>query len=325
MKLRFRKYPWQLAPGVIREVREQVFIREQKVPPELEWDDSDELAEHYLAVMPDNTPVAVARLIPTLDEVAHIGRMAVLPPYRGKGIGAALLRELIRDAAGQVRELRLSSQQHAIPFYQRNGFHIASEPYDDAGIPHVTMRCLAPQPLICSFDDTSYSRQRPMILGEDDKSWLIHTDQDLLPLMDNLAGQAQQRIWLYDRLLDHELYDREPLRDILSALARRHRISEVRLLIHDDKPLVQRRHQLVELMRRLPSHISLRLVSSNYPAEDQPFMLVDREGVLFRHRFDRPEGFAGFADSGRVRLLAEQFQRMWDYSRASLELRELPI
>src|SRR5690554_5436242 len=112
MKLRFRKYPWQLAPGIIREVREQVFIREQKVPPELEWDDSDELAEHYLAVMPDNTPVAVARLIPTLDEVAHIGRMAVLPPYRGKGIGAALLRELIRDAAGQVRELRLSSQQH---------------------------------------------------------------------------------------------------------------------------------------------------------------------------------------------------------------------
>lgn len=325
MRLRFRKYPWQLAPGVIREVREQVFIREQNVPPELEWDDSDELAEHYLAVLPDNTPVAVARLIPTLDEVAHIGRMAVLPPHRGKGIGEALLRRLMADGASQVRELRLSAQQHAIPFYQRNGFHIASELYDDAGIPHVTMRCLAPVPLIRSLNNTDQTRQRPMILGEDDHSWLIDNDRDLLPLMDNLAGQAQQRIWLYDRLLEHDLYDREPLRDILSSLARRHRLSEVRLLIHDDKPLVQRRHQLVELMRRLPSHITLRLVSTDYPAEDQPFMLVDRQGVLFRHRFDRPEGFVGYADSGRVRLLAEQFQRMWDYSRASLELRELPI
>ncbi|MEE3170519.1 MAG: N-acetyltransferase, partial [Pseudomonadota bacterium] len=141
----------------------------------------------------------------------------------------------------------------------------------------------------------------------------------------SVVGQAGQRIWLYDRLLSHDLYDRHRFRDLISTLARRHRLSEVRLLIHDDKPLVKRRHQLVELMRRLPSRMELRLVNTDYPVADQPFALVDREGVVYRHNFDKPEGFAKFADGGRVKLLSEDFQRMWDAARPSLELRELPL
>lgn len=324
MTPRFRKYSWQLAPAAVREIRHRVFVEEQKVPLELEWDDTDELADHYLAVLPDNTPIAVARVISTLDDTAHIGRMAVLPQYRGKGAGQALLRRVMQDAAAEVGDLQLSAQHHAVPFYQRNGFHVCSDQYEDAGIPHYSMRCLAPTLVTAALAQTP-GRDRPMMLGKDDQSWLIEQEQSVPALMDSLAGQAVHRLWLYDRLLDHDLYDRQRFRDILSLLARRHRISEVRLLIHDDKPLVKRRHQLVELMRRLPSHISLRLVNPDYPLEERPFMLADREGILVRHRFDRPEGFANFADSGRVKLLAEQFQRMWDSARPSLELRELPI
>ncbi|MGO3294341.1 MAG: GNAT family N-acetyltransferase, partial [Marinobacter sp.] len=88
---------------------------------------------------------------------------------------------------------------------------------------------------------------------------------------------------------------------------------------------IKRRHQLVELMRRLPSRIELKLINTAYPHEDQPFMLADRQGVVYRHDFTRPSGFAGFADSGRVKLLSENFQRMWDAGRSSLELRELPL
>lgn len=324
MTLRFRKYSWQLAPAALRQIRQRVFVEEQKVPPDMEWDEADELAEHYIAVLPDNTPIAVARVILALDDTAHIGRMAVLPEHRGKGVGQALLQQLMKDTAARVNDLQLSAQLHAVPFYQRNGFHICSEQYDDVNIPHHSMRCLAPELVIDAFGQTP-SRSRPMALGDDDQSWLIEQEQSVPALMDSLAGQAVQRIWLYDRLLDHDLYDRQRFRDILSSLARRHRISEVRLLIHDDKPLVKRRHQLVELMRRLPSHISLRLANPDYPLEERPFILADREGVLVRHRFDRPEGFANFADSGRVRLLGDQFQRMWDTARPSMELRELPI
>ena len=102
-------------------------------------------------------------------------------------------------------------------------------------------------------------------------------------------------------------------------------MSEVRILIHEDKPLVERRHRLVELMRRLPSSISLKLVNSDYPSEDAAFMLVDQEGVLYRHSPRALSGFANFAATGRVRPLAESFQRMWDLGKASIELRQLPL
>lgn len=322
MKARIRKYSWQLAPGHIRDIRQRVFIDEQRVPPELEWDDTDEIADHFLAVTPDNTPIGVARMFTALEETACIGRMAILPEYRGQGIGETLLQHLIHEAAdNQYRELRLSAQEYAIPFYESSGFHVCSDTYEDAGIPHVDMRCLAPKLQAEGLE----SRNRPLLLGHDSRSWLFSDELRMLDLVDTLAGQTSQRLWLYDRFLDHDLYDRHRFRELISALARRHRLSEVRILIHDDKPLVKRRHQLVELMRRLPSKIELRLVNDDYPADDQPFMLADREGVVYRHAFDKPEGFANFADGGRVKLLTETFQRVWDTARSSLELRELPL
>ncbi len=324
MSVKIRKYSWQLAPRSLKEIRRQVFVEEQKVPAELEWDDTDEIADHFLAVLPDNTPVATGRMFTTLSDTAHIGRMAVLPAYRGTGLGQAMLRHIMAEAADQVEDLRLSAQQQAVPFYQRSGFHVYTESYEEAGIPHFGMRCLAPAEVVTSFADQP-QRAEPMILGRDTDGWLIEHDAQVPVLMDSLIGQARQRLWLYDRLLDHGLYDRQRLRDLISELARHHRNSEIRLLVHDDAPLVKRRHQLVELMRRLPSSISLRLVNDGYPPAEQPFVLVDREGVLYRHRFDRPEGFANFADGGRVRRLTDTFQQMWENARPSLELRELPL
>lgn len=322
MELKIRKYSWQLAPPGIRDIRQRVFIDEQGVPPELEWDDTDEISDHFVAVLPDNTPVAVARLVPSITDIGRIGRMAVLKAHRGKGYGDLMLRHLVAEAAPQYDELWLSAQQYAIPFYEQAGFHVCSTPYDDAGIPHVDMRCLAGKQILAREAD---QLAPPTIAGKDDSTWHFDTETDHLGLLDTVAGQAGQRIWLYDRLLSHDLYDRKRLRDIFSDMARRHRVCEIRILIHDDKPLVQRRHQLVELMRRLPSKIELRLVNGNYPAEEQPFLLADRQALAYRHRFDTIEGWAKFSDSGRVKLQAEIFQRMWHTARPSLELRELPL
>ena len=321
MTPRFRKYSWQLAPGSIRDIRQRVFIDEQQVPPELEWDDTDEIADHYLAVDRDNQPIATARLFSALEETGYIGRMAVLPEYRGQGIGEALIKHLLKESAGRYQELRLSAQQHAIGFYQRSGFHVCSSPYNDAGIPHLDMRCLAPALAHQGLRD----RAQPLIMGTDTESWLFDQESSFLGLMDSLVGQARQRLWIYDRLLDHDRYDRHQLRELISAVARQHRLSEVRILIHDDKPLVQKRHRLIELMRRLPSRIELRVINDDYPQEDQPFIVVDRDGLLCRHDFNKPEGFANFTAGRRLKLKEEAFQRMWDTAQPSLELRELPI
>lgn len=321
MSARIRKYSWQLAPATIKDIRQRVFIDEQQVPADLEWDSTDEIADHYLMVLPGNTPIGVARLFSALGEVAHIGRMAILPAFRGQGYGQQLLRHLMSEAGRGFDELRLSAQKHAISFYQDSGFHLCSDAYDDAGIPHFDMRCYAPDLVLEGLGD----HPRPMIAGEDTEAWLFDKEDTLIRLMDSVVGQARQRILLYDRLLEHGLYDRARFRELLSALARQHRLSEIRILIHDDKPLIKRRHRLVDLMRRLPSHLSIRLVNDDHPFEDQPFLLADREGVVYRHDFDKPAGFAKFADGGRVRLLEDAFQRMWDGGRSSLELRNLPI
>lgn len=119
-----------------RQIRQRVFIDEQQVPVALEWDGADETALHLLASL-DDLPVACARVLPD----GHIGRMAVLPEWRGQGIGEALLLQAIQVCrALDVTHARLSAQTHAIGFYQQTGFEVCSEPYLDANIWHVDMQ-----------------------------------------------------------------------------------------------------------------------------------------------------------------------------------------
>lgn len=119
-----------------RRIRKQVFIEEQHVPVALEWDASDATALHLLAML-DGVPVACARVLPD----GHIGRMAVLPEWRGRGVGEALLLQAVQECQQlDVSHARLSAQTHATGFYERAGFEVCSEPYMDADITHVDMQ-----------------------------------------------------------------------------------------------------------------------------------------------------------------------------------------
>lgn len=119
-----------------RLIRQAVFIEEQGVPVELEWDEADRKARHVLARV-DGLPAGCARVLPD----GHIGRMAVLRERRGQGIGMALLLQAVQICrALEVTHARLSAQTHAIAFYQQAGFEICSEPYSDANILHVDMQ-----------------------------------------------------------------------------------------------------------------------------------------------------------------------------------------
>lgn len=119
----------------VAEIRRTVFIDEQDVPEDLEWDDEDQSAIHILAYM-DDKPVATARLLKS----GRIGRMAVLKQYRQQGIGTAILEYLLDLALEQqCDKISLSSQVHAKQFYERMGFKVTSEIYQDAGIPHLDM------------------------------------------------------------------------------------------------------------------------------------------------------------------------------------------
>ena len=128
---------WQQAESHLRQVRTVVFIHEQLVTPEFEWDDIDSGAVHLLA-MHDNEAIGCLRII----NYAKIGRMALLKPWRGKGVGNMLLIKAIEICRQHgSTQIVLSAQTHAINFYQQAGFEITSGEYTDVHIPHVDM-CL---------------------------------------------------------------------------------------------------------------------------------------------------------------------------------------
>jgi predicted GNAT family N-acyltransferase len=120
----------------VRAIRQQVFIDEQQIPPDLEWDGHDDACIHVLAFAPAGTAVGTGRLAPD----GRIGRMAVLASWRGRGAGSALLTALLEAACESGRErVYLHAQESARPFYRRAGFRALGDPYLEAGIRHVSM------------------------------------------------------------------------------------------------------------------------------------------------------------------------------------------
>lgn len=127
---------WANAERAIRSVRETVFIREQHVPAELEWDGLDPVCVHVLARSEAGDPIGTARL----QSDGKIGRMAVLKEWRGRGVGQALLQTLLAIAASRrLTRVILTAQTHAIGFYEKAGFRALGDFFLDAGITHRMM------------------------------------------------------------------------------------------------------------------------------------------------------------------------------------------
>lgn len=127
---------WSEDAPAIAAVRRAVFIEEQGVPEALEWEAGDGGCQWFVAEAGPAGVIGVCRLTPE----GRIGRMAVLPAWRGAGVGSALLRAAL--AAARLRghgEVRLSAQCHALAFYTRHGFAATGEVYLDAGIAHREM------------------------------------------------------------------------------------------------------------------------------------------------------------------------------------------
>ena len=132
---------WQALGAPARSLREEVFIAEQAIPIEMEWDASDEPALHAVAFNRLGRPVATGRLVDLGDGSVRIGRMAVLRGLRGSGIGRSVLDALV-DAARErsARRIVLHAQVDAIGFYARAGFAPQGAPFDEAGIAHQAMQ-----------------------------------------------------------------------------------------------------------------------------------------------------------------------------------------
>jgi predicted GNAT family N-acyltransferase len=128
---------WQDASAALRAVRSAVFIHEQRIPEDQEWDEVDASCVHVLATTIAGEPIGTGRLLPD----GHIGRMAVLKSWRGQGVGGAILRALLTTAEAHGHTgIELSAQKHAIGFYRGFGFEVTGTEYLEVGIRHRAMR-----------------------------------------------------------------------------------------------------------------------------------------------------------------------------------------
>lgn len=128
---------WHDGEPLLRAVREAVFVQEQNVPAELEWDGLDEQSRHALALSAKGDAVGCGRLLPD----GHIGRIAVVSQWRKQHVGTALMEALLNEARSRgLKQVDVDAQTYAVPFYRLFGFEAEGEEFEDAGMPHIRMR-----------------------------------------------------------------------------------------------------------------------------------------------------------------------------------------
>jgi YbgC/YbaW family acyl-CoA thioester hydrolase len=131
---------WRELEAAARPIRAEVFIGEQKIPADMEWDDADADAVHAVAFNRLGRALGTGRMLEHVPGVAKIGRMAVASSSRHGGVGRAVLDALVDAARARGdRQAVLHAQLGAAPFYERAGFVRRGPEFDEAGIAHVEM------------------------------------------------------------------------------------------------------------------------------------------------------------------------------------------
>jgi len=127
---------WHDGEPLLRSVREAVFIGEQGVSAQLEWDGQDEMCRHALALSHQGDAIGCGRILAN----GHIGRIAVLPEWREQKVGTAIMEALLDYAReNDYKQVDVDAQTHAVPFYHRFDFAESGEVFMDAGLPHIKM------------------------------------------------------------------------------------------------------------------------------------------------------------------------------------------
>lgn len=300
-RIQFARYPEDLPD--LRAVREPVFIVEQAVPPELEWDDLDPLSAHVLAYAADGTPIGTARLTPEHS----IGRMAVVAAWRGRGVAGAMLQMLI-DHARELGypALELHAQTHAIGLYERFDFVAFGPEYDEAGIPHRSMR----RSLTAVTGDTALRE--------------VESQHELAALVLEVIRRGRRDVSLYTRDLDPALLGSPDAIEAIRSFATDARGAQIRILAHDLRRAVREGHGLISLAQRLPSRFSIRVIEEEPDVQyAAAFAINDHGSYVFRPNATRSEASACLEDPARTRQLLGYFNEVWERARPASELRQL--
>ncbi len=307
---------WVDEARTIVRIRRQIFETELHEKDFLASDESDETAIHWIATNDDGHVVGVIRMTPD----GEIGQFAVVDDVRNQGIGTTLLELTLQRARRYGLEQVTFSTSRDPGILLANGFSETE--------PERYIRKIEPENMEVEkrkdageafADDVTYR------LGHDKQLILLRRESDFQNIFIEMARQARQSIRIYSPNLTHDLFDKPELMDICSRLARRNRYTRIEILIFDPHRIIKNGHALLNISRKLPTSIGIKIVDPDMRQLNHEFMLVDNHGVIYRQDYESWEGTACFLDVPEGNRLGRQFSAAWESGLLDPNLRQLRI
>ena len=162
-------------------------------------------------------------------------------------------------------------------------------------------------------------------LGQDKKLILLRREEDYKNVILEMTKQVITSVRIFSPLLEHKLFDNSQLRETLSALSRKNRYTHIEILLYDSHRITRNGHALLELSRKLPSSIKMKIVHPELRRFNHEYVLVDGAGVVYRLDYEVYDGYANFSDVTECNKLGRQFTAAWESGLSDPNLRQLRI
>jgi predicted GNAT family N-acyltransferase len=309
---RTRLADWDADQDGLRAVRQRVFVVEQAVPESEEWDGLDGDCVHAVAETGQDGIIATGRLHPS----GKLGRMAVLPPWRGCGVGASILRRLLDEAARQgLDTVYLHAQVPVLGFYARFGFIAEGEEFLEAAIPHRLMRLALPHGAPGDPGPGGVTGTRRIVTGK----------EEFADAIADVAAVAERSLAIFTPDLEHGVYDTARFLACVKRLVLSRSHARIRVLISDPGRVQHSLNRFLHVGRRLSTFIEFRRLPEAFQTRADAFMVADQSALVYRARAERWQGIADTCEPRMARRYLGEFEQMWQLGEETQQLRELKL
>jgi predicted GNAT family N-acyltransferase len=303
---------WASDEAALRELRTCVFVKEQSVPEADEWDGLDAECVHAVAESPQAGVIGTGRLHPS----GKVGRMAVLAEWRGHGVGAAILRRLLEEAAQRdYAAVYLHAQVPVLGFYARFGFVAEGPEFDEAGIPHRLMRLSLRGSGTGITEPGEFTGTRRVLSGR----------AEFAVAVAEVAAVATRSLAIYTSDLEHGVYDSRPFLETVKRLVLSRSHARIRVLIGDPGRVQHSVNRFLHVGRRLSTFIEFRHLPETFQNRGDAFLIADSAALVYRAKADCWEGIADTREPRMARRYLGEFDQMWQLSENARETGELRI